>query len=422
MSYKSVSVIGLGYIGLPTAALIASHMHNVIGVDVNEDVVRSVNAGVLHTVEPGLADLLAETVAKGWMRAVAAPEPAEVFIIAVPTPITEDKKPDLSYVKAAALSLIPVLRKGALVILESTSPVGTTERMSAWLAEARPDLTFPHQAEKNADVQITYCPERILPGKMLDELVHNDRVVGGLNDKASAMAVEFYKLFVQGQIITTNVRTAEMCKLVENSFRDVNIAFANELSMICDKLSIDVWELIKLANRHPRVNILQPGCGVGGHCVAVDPWFIVDSMPTGARLIRTAREINDLKSQWVVDKVKIAIAESLAKQPEKTMADVTVACFGLAFKADVDDLRESPAIKIVQKISTLGCRVLVVEPHICSLPNTLKAAGVVLEKMDNVQNASIFCFLIKHRRFNAIYSSLHSTLCTLDFAGIIADM
>ena len=422
MSYKSVSVIGLGYIGLPTAALIASRMHNVIGVDVNEDVVRSVNAGVLHTVEPGLADLLAETVTKGWMRAVAAPEPAEVFIIAVPTPITEDKKPDLSYVKAAALSLIPALRKGALVILESTSPVGTTERMSAWLAEARPDLTFPHQAEKNADVQIAYCPERILPGKMLDELVHNDRVVGGLNDKASAMAVEFYKLFVQGQIITTNVRTAEMCKLVENSFRDVNIAFANELSMICDKLSIDVWELIKLANRHPRVNILQPGCGVGGHCVAVDPWFIVDSMPTGARLIRTAREINDLKSQWVVDKVKIAIAESLAKQPGKTMADVTVACFGLAFKADVDDLRESPAIKIVQRISALGCNVWVVEPNIASLPKFLAEAGVVLEKFeDAVHHASIFCFLVKHRRFNGIYSFLHSALCTLDFAGIIAD-
>lgn len=421
MSYESVSVIGLGYIGLPTAALIASHMHNVIGVDVNEDVVRSVNVGVLHTVEPDLADLLAETVTKGWMRAVVAPEPAEVFVIAVPTPIAEDKKPDLSYVKDAALSLIPALCKGALVILESTSPVGTTERMSVWLAEARPDLTFPHQAGKKADVQIAYCPERIIPGKMLDELVHNDRVVGGLNDKASAMAVEFYKIFVQGQIITTNVRTAEMCKLAENSFRDVNIAYANELSMLCDKLGIDVWELIKLANRHPRVNILQPGCGVGGHCIAVDPWFIVDSMPTGARLIRTAREINELKSQWVMDKVKIAIAESLAKQPGKTMTDVTVACFGLTFKADVDDLRESPAIKIVQEISTLGCRVLVVEPHICSLPNTLKDAGVVLEKMDNVHNASIFCFLINHRLFNRMYNSLHRALYVLNFAGFIAD-
>lgn len=422
MSYTSISVIGLGYIGLPTAALIASHMHNVIGVDVSEEVVNSVNNGTVHSVEPGLTELLAEVTAKGWLRAVTVPAPADVFIIAVPTPITDEKKPDLSYVRAAALSLVPVLRKGALVILESTSPVGTTEQVSNWLAEARPDLTFPHQSGEEADVQIAYCPERIMPGKMLGELANNDRIVGGLTEKATAMAVDLYKIFVLGQIVTTTTRTAEMCKLAENSFRDVNIAFANELSMICDKLDIDVWELIKLANRHPRVNILQPGCGVGGHCIAVDPWFIVDSMPTGTRLIRTAREINDLKSQWVVDKIKIAIAERLAKQPGETMTDVTVACFGLTFKADVDDLRESPAIKIVQKISALGCNVSVIEPNISSLPKSLAESGIVLEKVEDVvHRASIFCFLVKHKIFSSVFDRFYHNRNILNFAGFTFD-
>lgn len=402
MSYKSVSVIGLGYIGLPTAALIASHMHNVIGVDVNEDVVRSVNAGVLHTVEPGLADLLAESVTKGWVRAVAAPEPAEVFIIAVPTPITEDKKPDLSYVKAAALSLIPALRKGTLVILESTSPVGTSEQMSTWLAKERPDLTFPHQAGEGADVQIAYCPERILPGKMLHELVHNDRVVGGLNDKASAMAVEFYKIFVQGQIITTNARTAEMCKLAENSFRDVNIAFANELSMICDKLDIDVWELIKLANRHPRVNILQPGCGVGGHCIPVDPWFIVNSTPKDARLIRTAREINDHKPGWVVEKVKQAIAAFLAEHPEKVETEVLVACWGITYKSNTNDVRNSPALQIVRCIARLSCRLAIIEPCLLNDCDVMRELQRYLcSPIEAIKTADVHCILVPYKNYKA---------------------
>lgn len=400
MSYKSVSVIGLGYIGLPTAALIASHMHNVIGVDVNEDVVRSVNAGVLHTVEPGLADLLAETVTKGWVRAVAAPEPAEVFIIAVPTPITEDKKPDLSYVKAAALSLVPALQEGGLVILESTSPVGTTEQMSTWLANERPDLTFPHQAGEGADVQIAYCPERILPGKMLDELVHNDRVVGGLNDKASAMAVAFYKIFVQGQIITTNVRTAEMCKLAENSFRDVNIAFANELSMICDKLDIDVWELIKLANRHPRVNILQPGCGVGGHCIPVDPWFIVDSAPEEGRLIRTAREVNDYKPEWVVEKVKQKINIFLSEHPGRSVAEVSIACWGLAYKQNTDDVRNSPAATIINLIENIGCNVHVVDPNFADYKKDINYNWLMCSPCEAMINSDIHCLLVSHFCYN----------------------
>lgn len=419
MSYKSVSVIGLGYIGLPTAALIASHMHNVIGVDVNEDVVRSVNAGVLHTVEPGLADLLTETVTKGWVRAVAAPEPAEVFIIAVPTPITEDKKPDVSYVKAAALSLIPALRKGALVILESTSPVGTTEQMSVWLAEARPELTFPHQVGEEADVQIAYCPERILPGKMLDELVHNDRVVGGLNDKASAMAVEFYKLFVQGQIVTTNVRTAEMCKLVENSFRDVNIAFANELSMICDKLSIDVWELIKLANRHPRVNILQPGCGVGGHCVAVDPWFVVENNPNEAKLIHLSRKVNIYKTRWVFKKIRSVILEKFACNTKKRNQDVIVACLGVAFKPGTDDLRESPALKIIGKIARMGCKVMIVAPNCNFLANVHKDVNVEVNSLEHaVRVADVVCVLVRHKEFVEQRALIYKHKCVIDAVGL----
>ena len=416
MSYKSVSVIGLGYIGLPTAALIASHMHNVIGVDVNEDVVRSVNAGVLHTVEPGLADLLAESVTKGWVRSVAAPEPAEVFIIAVPTPITEDKKPDISYVKAAALSLIPVLRKGALVILESTSPVGTTEQMAAWLAEARPDLTFPHQAGEGADVQIAYGPERIMPGKMLEELVKNDRIVGGFTEKATAMAVDFYKSFVQGQIITTSTRIAEMCKLAENSFRDVNIAFANELSIICDKQGIDVWELIKLANRHPRVNILQPGCGVGGHCIAVDPWFIVSSAPEEAQLIATARKVNDHKPAWVVAKVKQAIEDFLNAHPSQTIADVSVTCWGLSYKPNTNDIRNSPALQIIKSIRKFGCKLTVIEPYFQVDCNSAENVSSFVSSIEDASGSSdINCALVPHNVFN-------NRLLKSNFCGKIVDI
>lgn len=400
MSYTSISVIGLGYIGLPTAALIASHMHNVIGVDVSEEVVNSVNTGTVHSVEPGLTELLAEVTAKGWLRAVTVPAPADVFIIAVPTPITDEKKPDLSYVRAAALSLTPALRKGALVILESTSPVGTTEQVSNWLAEARSDLTFPHQSGEEADVQMAYCPERIMPGKMLGELVNNDRIVGGLTEKATAMAVDLYKIFVLGQIVTTNTRTAEMCKLAENSFRDVNIAFANELSMICDKLDIDVWELIKLANRHPRVNILQPGCGVGGHCIAVDPWFIVDRTPEEARLIRQARKVNDNKTQWILNKVKTAIDGALSAFSGKSTADITVACLGLAFKPDVDDLRGSPAIDLTEAVAGLGCQVLAVEPYITALPASLRHRNIRLASLEEaLARAHVLCILTSHTAF-----------------------
>lgn len=416
-----ISVIGLGYIGLPTAILLAKNNVFVIGVDVSPHVVSSVNAGKLHIVEPDLDAVLRSVVTKGNLRAVTAPEPADAFIIAVPTPFTAGHKPDVSYIKAAAEALAPVLKKGSLVILESTSPVGTTEDLADWLAVARPDLSFPQGVGDNADVQVAYCPERVLPGKVLQELVSNDRVVGGMSAKASEMATELYRIFVKGDITVTDARTAEMCKLTENSFRDVNIAFANELSVICDKLRINVWELISLANRHPRVNILQPGCGVGGHCIAVDPWFIVDRTPTEARLIRTARETNDFKPQWVLDKVKIAIADVLAERPEKSMADIVVACLGLTFKPDIDDLRESPAVQITKKVTELGCNVLAVEPNISSLPAVLASSGVVLKNFeDTLKRADVVCLLVKHSCFISGYEDIRKSGKVIDTAGIFS--
>ncbi|MFW6259280.1 MAG: UDP-N-acetyl-D-mannosamine dehydrogenase [Halochromatium sp.] len=304
----------------------------VIGVDLSQRAVDTINAGRIHIVEPELDMLVRAAVQQGYLRATTTPEPADAFLIAVPTPFTDGHKPDLSYIQAAAHSIAPVLQAGNLVVLESTSPVGTTEQLATWLAEARPDLRFPQQAGDDADIQVAYCPERVLPGKVVHELVANDRVIGGLTRKASEQAVALYRIFVEGACIITNARTAELCKLTENSARDVSIAFANELSMICERLEIDVWELIALANRHPRINILQPSAGVGGHCIAVDPWFIVDSCPEQARLIRTAREVNDHKPQWVIDQIKLAIADALSAQPGKTMADIQVACLGLAFK------------------------------------------------------------------------------------------
>lgn len=286
---RTVSVIGLGYIGLPTSAISAKQGMNVIGVDVNPKAVETINQGNIHIVEPGLRNVVASAVKNGLLRATLSPEPADVFIMAVPTPFREDKTGDLSYIESAAKALAPVLCEGNLIILESTSPVGTTEQLEAWLQEARPDLTFPATHGNDASIQLAYCPERVLPGKVMEELIYNDRVIGGLSPRASEMAAELYRTFLKGDCLLTNARTAEMAKLTENSFRDVNIAFANELSLICDKLDINVWELIRLANHHPRVNILQPGPGVGGHCIAVDPWFIVSSAPEQARLIRTAR-------------------------------------------------------------------------------------------------------------------------------------
>ncbi|CAI1736497.1 UDP-glucose 6-dehydrogenase ywqF [Serratia quinivorans] len=402
MSFNTISVIGLGYIGLPTAAAFASRKKKVVGVDVNQHAVDTINRGAIHIVEPDLDKVVKDAVDGGYLQAVTQPLAADAFLIAVPTPFKGDHEPDLAYVEAAAKSLAPVLKKGDLVILESTSPVGATEQMAQWLAEARSDLSFPQQAGEAADVNIAYCPERVLPGQVMVELIQNDRVIGGMTPKCSERASALYKIFLEGECVITNSRTAEMCKLTENSFRDVNIAFANELSLICADQGINVWELIRLANRHPRVNILQPGPGVGGHCIAVDPWFIVSQNPQQARLIHTARLVNDGKPLWVVDRVKAAVADCLAAT-DKRASEVKIACFGLAFKPNIDDLRESPAVEVAHLIADWHVgETLVVEPNVEQLPKSL-AGHVTLKALpEALQQADVIVMLVDHKQFKAI--------------------
>lgn len=400
MSFETISVIGLGYIGLPTAAVFASKGKKVVGVDINARAVETINRGAIHIVEPDLDQVVHAAVTRGDLRATTQPEAADAFLIAVPTPFKDEHQPDLRFVKAAAESIAPVLKKGDLVILESTSPVGSTELMADWLAAARPDLRFPQHGDM-PDIFVAYCPERVLPGQVMVELINNDRVIGGMTPACSARASELYRLFLKGECVETNARTAEMCKLTENSFRDVNIAFANELSLICADQGINVWELIALANRHPRVNILQPGPGVGGHCIAVDPWFIVAQNPELARLIRTAREVNDAKPQWVLDQVKTALADCLT-QTGKRASDITIACFGLAFKPNIDDLRESPAVGVAQKIAEWHSGTTwVVEPHIEQLADALADKAVLVSAGQALEQADILVMLVDHRAFRA---------------------
>lgn len=388
--FKTVSVIGLGYIGLPTAAMLASRKLRVIGVDVNQHAVDTINQGKIHIIEPDLDLLVNAAVTGGYLSAQTKTAAADAFMIAVPTPFFDDLSPDLSYVEAAAKSIAPVLQKGNLVVLESTSPVGTTELMCKWIKEVRPDLTLPTDSN-SPDIHVAYCPERVLPGKVVQELISNDRIVGGLTPACSEMAKQLYRTFVAGELLETDARTAEMSKLTENSFRDVNIAFANELSLICDKLNINVWELIRMANRHPRVNILTPGAGVGGHCIAVDPWFIVHSAPEQARLIRTAREVNDFKPEWVLQKVMTTVANHALNKP-------SVACFGLAFKPDIDDLRESPALHIVNKLAdAYEGKVLAVEPNVESTNKLNSKAQLV--SIEQGLAADIIVILVKHKAF-----------------------
>lgn len=420
MSFETISVIGLGYIGLPTAAILASRKVKVIGVDVNQKAVDVINSGQIHIVEPDLDIVVHAAVTQGYLRASTRPEPADAFLIAVPTPFKNDKgtehEPDLTYIHAASQSIASVLKKGDLVILESTSPVGATEKMAAWLSAARPDLTFPQANGEQSDIRIAYCPERVLPGQVLRELVQNDRVIGGLTPKCSKAAVDLYKLFVQAECVVTNARTAEMCKLTENSFRDVNIAFANELSIICDRQGIDVWELVRLANRHPRVNILQPGPGVGGHCIAVDPWFIVSASPKDSPLIKTAREVNDGKPLWVIDKIKAAIAKNLERNPGKLPKEMVVAIFGITFKPDIDDLRESPALTIATHVAKIhDGPVWIVEPHIAQLPSSLEGLAVLKKNEDAVQDADISILLVDYKLFRQQVPTRGEIL---DFKGI----
>ncbi|BET98489.1 UDP-N-acetyl-D-mannosamine dehydrogenase [Xenorhabdus taiwanensis] len=418
MSFETISVIGLGYIGLPTAAAFASRQKRVIGVDVNQHAVETINRGSIHIVEPDLDKVVKVAVEEGFLNAVTIPQTADAFLIAVPTPFKGEHEPDMAYVRSAAESIAPVLKKGDLVILESTSPVGATEQMAAWLAAVRPDLSFPQQAGENSDIDIAYCPERVLPGQVMVELIKNDRVVGGMTAKSSRRASELYNIFLEGECVITNARTAEMCKLTENSFRDVNIAFANELSLICAEQGINVWELIRLANRHPRVNILQPGPGVGGHCIAVDPWFIVSQNPEQSRLIHTARLVNDDKPLWVVDQVKAAVADCLVESGKRAN-EIKIACFGLAFKPNIDDLRESPAVYITKMVAQWHAgQTIAVEPNVHELPDSLKDMVVLMDVNLALEQADVVLMLVDHSQFKAINSSAIKQKWVVDTKGV----
>jgi len=412
-----VSIIGLGYIGLPTAAVIASKGVKVVGVDVNQHVVDAINQGKIHIVEPELDILVYKAVQGNYLKAVTKPEKADVFMVAVPTPFKDNYEPDLSYIKSGAKAIASVLERGNLVILESTSPVGTTEKMLEWMREERPDLSFPKFGDDKfkADIAVTHCPERVLPGQVVRELVENDRIIGGVTTQCAERARELYKIFVGADCLITDCRTAELSKLVENSFRDVNIAFANELSLICDKLDINVWELIKLANRHPRVNILQPGPGVGGHCIAVDPWFIVDSAPDEAKLIRMARLVNDSKPLFVMNKVNQA-SQAIGKDT----SELSIACLGLSFKPDIDDLRESPALSIAQKIGSIGfSSIFLVEPNIDRIPSGFDGDNIELIGLERaVKSADIIVLLVDHASFKSMDLSLLSGKQVIDTRGI----
>ena len=393
--------MGLGYIGLPTAIVAAMHGIEVTGVDINPQVVEMTNAGRLHIIEPSLEEMLRESVKAGTLKASATPETSDAYFMVVPTPFKGNHEPDVSYVEAATRSVLPLLKAGDLYVIESTSPVGTTEAMTHIIFTERPEL--------KDKIYIAYCPERVLPGNVIYELVHNDRVIGGINPESTEKAIEFYSCFVQGTLHKTNCRTAEMCKLTENSSRDIQIAFANELSLICDKAGINVWELIALANKHPRVNILQPGCGVGGHCIAVDPYFITADFPAESRLIADAREINNYKSFWCAEKVKNAILEFELKHHRKP----TVAMMGLAFKPDIDDLRESPAKYIVTKVmqSCDNADILVVEPNVKE-HNVFK----LTDFRTAYEQADVVVFLTAHTPFREL--AWREDKVVLDFCGI----
>lgn len=402
MSIQKVVTIGLGYIGLPTSALMANNNIFVHGVDVNQNVVDTINAGKIHIVEPSLDEAVAFAVKKGFLKAATQPIVADVYLIVVPTPFKAKNEPDISFVQAATKAIIPLLKKGDLYIIESTSPIGTTEKMMNYIFSERPEL--------KDEIFVAYCPERVLPGNVMYELVHNDRVIGGVNERSTQKAIGFYSQFVKGELHATNARTAEMCKLTENSSRDVQIAFANELSLICDKADINVWDLIKLANKHPRVNILQPGCGVGGHCIAVDPYFIVADYPMESQIIGKAREINNYKSFWCAEKVKSAKLEFQLKKGRKA----NVAIMGLAFKPDIDDLRESPAKYIAQKVlqDSQDEEYFIVEPNI-EKHNVFKLTDykVAIEKAD------IIVFLVSHKEFKEV--KIDSDKIVLDFCGVL---
>ena len=393
-----ISVIGMGYIGLPTAAILAKNDFNVLGVDNNQSVVEVIRQGGIHIVEPGLLDIVRSSVASGKLRVDTATQKSDIFIIAVPTPINNDNSPNLSFVESAIKSISHCLEPGNLLILESTSPVGTSEKCISWLNTLRPDLLFPVYGSKddNENVYFSYSPERVLPGKIIEELIENDRVIGGVSPTSAKIAAKFYESFVNGQCLITDSRSAELCKLVENSYRDLNIAFANELSMIADKFDTNVWDLIDLANHHPRVDILQPGPGVGGHCIAVDPWFLVHSAPNEALIIKQARLVNDSKPNYVINKIIEKIADL-----DQEISNLSIACLGLAFKADIDDLRESPALKIALEINKMDFKYqYIIEPNIDLLPAIFDQSKCSLVELSNgVKKSDFIIVLVDHAEF-----------------------
>lgn len=409
---QKVAVIGLGYIGLPTAAILATNGLDVTGVDIKKDNVAAINAGEVPFVEPDLNIHVAGAVSHGTLRASTETPAADAFILAVPTPFNEDKSADLSYIEAAARALAPRLSGGELIVLESTSPPGATQHLADYLLALRPDLSLHGEGAKPV-IHVAHCPERVLPGRVMIELVTNDRIVGGITPEAAELARKLYSVFCQGDILITDAKTAEMAKLVENSYRDVNIAFANELSVISKKLDIDVWELISLANHHPRVNILQPGPGVGGHCIAVDPWFIVSAAPEEAELIRQARSTNDAKPGWVIEQVRQAL--------DAKGSGATVAALGLAFKADIDDLRESPSVQIVEQLAGKfsGTQVLVAEPHVKRLPASLSGYANIslMSTEDAVRQSDVVLLLVDHAAFNELDRELLDGKSLVDTRG-----
>ena len=409
-----VVVVGLGYIGLPTAAVIARTGAQVLGIDVSEHVVETVNSGKVHIEEVDLDGLVSGVVARGNLRASTLIEPADVFVIAVPTPFSDDHAPNIGYVLRAATTVAAVLKAGDVVILESTSPVGTTEKVRDLLAQLRPDLKIPGKCAESPDVAIAYCPERVLPGRILVELIDNDRVIGGITPRCARKALQFYRRFVRGACVTTTSRAAEMTKLTENAFRDVNIAFANELSRVADTMDVDVWEVIRLANRHPRVNILSPGPGVGGHCIAVDPWFLVHADRANTPLIRTAREVNDAKIDYVVERAEAMVAAH---------PGMRVACLGLAFKANIDDFRESPALKVAAALAArFGDRLDVVEPYTDTLPAAFDGTGATLTDIDTaIETCGIMIVLVDHDVFKSVPVDERATKIVYDTRGIWPD-
>ncbi len=415
----NISVIGLGYIGLPTAAILASKNLNVTGIDINLDIVEKIKNRLISLNEPDLKSLVNDVVSRGKLTVQSEPAPADIYIISVPTPLKDNNKPDISYIKKALLSIVQLLKKGDLIILESTSPVGTTEKLVEWIGEERLDLNLPDydKRDNEADISIAYCPERVLPGKIIEELVMNNRIIGGISKRCSEKASQLFEHFVVSKCYLTDSRTAELCKLVENSYRDVNIAFANELSLICDKLEIDVWQLISLANHHPRVDILRPGPGVGGHCIAVDPWFIIDKSKSESKIIKTARMVNDNKPNFVIQKI-----DQCVKKINKKKSKIKISSFGLSFKANVDDLRESPAVEIASRIQEMNfLEHFIVEPNIINKPSSLKIEGAQLVSIQYALDVSdIIVLLVDHDEFKKIDPAMLKEKEIIDTRGIWA--